>query len=346
MINNLQECLTFDDISIIPQFSSVASRSNCVVKTKLTHKIELDIPIVSAPMETVTGAEMAIELARLGGIGFLHRFCSIDDQCTAVSKVKNVESLMVGAAVGVTENFLERVKSLVDCYVDVILIDVAHGHHELVRQALDQIKSYDHNIQVIAGNVVTSSAVAYLQRWGADGIRVGIGNGSLCETRIRTGIGVPQATAINNCTKEATVPIIADGGIRTPADICKALALGASTVMLGSLLAGTQESPGDVIKQGIFPNFAYYKKYQGSASLDSKALRKEQEKYIEGNSTLIPVKGNTEDIVGELMDGLRSCMSYVGSSDIGSMRRNTKFIKVTPAGAVEAHPHLLLSNKD
>ncbi len=345
MINiGKHECLTFDDISLVPNFSDIKSRSLCLTKTRLTNKIALDVPVVSAPMSTVTGINMAIALGKLGGMGFLHRFCPIEEQCMAVSACKANE-VKIGSSVGVTGNYLEDAKKLHNCGTDAILIDVAHGHHELVRNAISEIKKNIKDVEIIAGNVVTYDAVVDLAAWGADAIRVGVGNGSLCETRIRTGVGIPQASALEHCAEASRkygVPIIADGGIRTPGDLCKALALGASTVMLGSLLAGTAESPGEVVKHGVFPDFTYYKKYQGSASLDSKSHRNEKGNYIEGNSTLIPVKGRVADIVEELMDGLRSCMSYVGSETIEKLHDRASFVKITQAGSIEAYPHLLL----
>jgi IMP dehydrogenase len=337
----LSRCLTYDDVQILPRYSEILSRSLCNTKSKLSRNITLDIPIVAAPMDTVCEANMAIALAKLGGIGFVHRFMSLDDQYQQVFVAKRMGGL-VGAAVGSTDNFIERARICVEGGADVILVDVAHGDHILVKNAITALKSL--KVDIIAGNVATFGGAKNLVDWGADGVRVGIGNGSLCETRIRTGVGVPQISAIMSC-KYNNVPIIADGGIRNPGDVAKALGAGASTVMLGSLLAGTDESPGEPSKVGMFPNFKQFKKYQGSASLDSKAKRNEEGKYIEGNSTLIPYKGSVANIVNEIMDGVRSSMSYVNALNMDQFHENAEFVEVTHAGMIEAHPHLMLKEE-
>ena len=247
------------------------------------------------------------------------------------------------AAIGVTEDYLERAKELVNNGCNVLLIDVAHGHHKLVGEAIEKIKKDISRVEVIAGSIATEYAAKYLCEKGVDGLRVGVGNGSLCETRIRTGVGVPQFSAlfdICSVTDNYNVPVIADGGVRYVGDICKGLGCGADSVMLGSLLAGTKETPGDITKVGEWPNERLYKKYRGSASIDSKRDRGEYDN-IEGNSKIIPYKGKVKRILFDIRDGLSSSFSYVGASNILDFQSKCEFVRVTQAGTIEAKPHLL-----
>jgi len=247
------------------------------------------------------------------------------------------------AAIGVTGDYLERAKELVLNGCNVILIDVAHGHHKFVGEAIEEIKSKISNTEVIAGSIATGDGAKFLCEKGADAIRVGVGNGSLCETRIRTGVGIPQVSALIDCVTVADsydVPIIADGGIRNVGDVCKGLGCGADTIMVGSLLSGTKESPGSIEKKGQWPNEQLFKKYRGSASLDSK-LDRGEEKNVEGNHKVIPYKGKVKRIIGDIEDGIRSSCSYVGASSLEEYRSLVEFVEVTRAGQVEAQPHLL-----
>mgnify|MGYP000557191599 CR=1 FL=1 len=247
------------------------------------------------------------------------------------------------AAVGVKSDYLERAQELVSNGCNVIVIDVAHGHHKLVGEAIEEIKKIISEIEVIAGSVATGEATKYLCEKGADAIRVGIGNGSLCETRIRTGVGIPQVTALIDCVSVAdtyNVPVIADGGIRNVGDVCKGLACGADTVMLGSLLSGTKETPGTIEKIGEWPNEQLYKKYRGSASLHSKHDRGNS-KNVEGNHKVISYKGKVKRIIQDIQEGIRSSFSYVGANDISEYHAKVELIEVTGAGNLEGKPHLL-----
>jgi IMP dehydrogenase len=244
------------------------------------------------------------------------------------------------AAVGVTEDYLERARELVWNGCNVLLIDVAHGHHKNVGDAIEEIKTDISGVEVIAGSIATGDACEYLCEKGADGIRVGIGNGSLCETRIRTGVGIPTVSAIIDCVAVAdnyNTPVIADGGIRNIGDVCKGLACGADSVMLGSLLSGTKESPGEIEKIGEWPNEKLFKKYRGSASRDSKR----SDKNVEGNHKVIEYKGKTKRILHDIKDGVRSSFSYVGANNIDEFHSLVELVEVTRAGQVEAKPHLL-----
>jgi IMP dehydrogenase len=477
----IKEGLTYDDVLLIPKYSDITSRKNVDTTSRLTREIMLKIPIVSSNMDTVTESAMAIAMARLGGIGIIHRFLSIKEEVKEVTKVKRYEGYMienpvtmlqnqsvreakemlegfgiggivvvdedkkvkgivtrrdvefedddsrsveeimtprsrlivanslsmneakeilkknkieklpivdekdrlkalitakdiqkmklfpnaskdekgrlrVGAAVGVKGDFMERAESLIESYCDVIVVDVAHGHSMQAVEAVKKIKrNFGDEVQVIAGNVATAEGVIDLVKASADAVKVGVGPGSICTTRIVTGFGVPQLTAIMECSeaaKDFDVPVIADGGIRFPGDITKAIAAGASTVMIGGLFAGTEESPGPVVLR----NGVRYKLTRGMASLSAALDRKirESDKYDEVNRLLedtaeetvpegveglIPYKGRVEEVVRQLMGGLRSGMSYCGAHNIEELRQKAEFIRMTSSGLRESLPH-------
>jgi IMP dehydrogenase len=285
-------------------------------------------------MDTVCEEEMYLALHRLGATGCIHRFMSIEEQRKQVERISKEIFSPVIASVGANGDFLERAKEMILGGANIILIDVAHGHHENVRIAIEKIKSIA-NVDIIAGNIATKEAAIDLQDWGADALRVGIGGGSLCTTRVKTGFGIPNVTCIQEISYVAKVPIIADGGIRTSGDISKALAVGADSVMLGSILAGTRESPGKMINtsSGVF------KRYRGAASLETKSVHGMETRNVEGESTTIPYKGNVSDVIEDITDGVRSALSYAGAENLSSYHPD--FIQVTNAGQLEARPHLI-----
>lgn len=464
------EGLTFDDVLLLPGKSEVLPRETNI-NTYLTKNIKLNIPLMSAGMDTVTEARMAIAMAREGGIGIIHKNMSIERQALEVDKVKRSEHgvitdpfflsrdhvvsdalelmeryhisgvpivdgedklvgiitnrdirferqvdkkiddvmtkenlitgnidismddaldilkqhkieklplvdgdykltglitikdieksiqypnsakdstgrLLAGAAVGVTEDMLERVAALVKSKVDVIVLDTAHGHSKGVLEAVSRIKLEYPELQVIAGNVATAEATVDLIKAGADCVKVGIGPGSICTTRVVTGIGVPQITAVMNCAeaaKEYGIPIIADGGIKYSGDITKAIAAGASIIMAGSLFAGSEESPGEeVLYEG-----RRYKEYRGMGSMgamdsgsNDRYFQENTKKYVpEGVEGRIHYGGPLGDVVYQLMGGLKSGMGYVGAKDIEELKEKARFIKITSASLVENHPH-------
>ena len=340
--------LTYDDIQLIMEYSEVEHRRDISLVTQLSKNYKLMIPLIAAPMDTVCEYDMAKKLAQLGGAGVIHRFMTIEEQSLQIKKLANdiyggiadtwnipVEQIPIVAAIGSNGDFLERTKALVNAGANVVVIDVAHGHHINVKRAIEAIRNENLKVDIIAGNIATAEAAIDLQNWGVDGLRIGIGGGSLCTTRIKTGFGVPNVTALLNICEVATVPVMADGGIRTSGDIAKALALGASTVMLGSLLAGTEESPGKIIEK----NNGLYKRYRGSASLETKTVHGQEERNVEGESTVIPFKGGTKFIVEGLIDGVRSALSYAGANNISEY--DPDWYQVTNAGIAEAKPHLL-----
>ncbi len=473
---DIKEGLTFDDVLLIPKRSPVMSRKEVSVETWLTAKIKLNIPIVSANMDTVTESAMAIAIARQGGIGIIHRFLPIEKQVEEVLKAKRSESfiieqpvtinqakslkdarqlmtyldvggiividdnedisgilttrdilfqenpkikvseimtkksdlitapygitldeakkilsdnrieklplldgsgklkglittkdiskkekypvaskdikgrLLVGAAVGVKDDYIERATSLYRAGCDVLVVDIAHGHSDIAIKAIKEIRKNLGSIPIIAGNVATAEGTKDLIKADVDCVKAGVGGGSICITRIVTGAGVPQLTAIMECAKIAqkeSIPIIADGGIRNSGDLTKALAAGASSGMLGNLLAGTEESPGVIImRQG-----KRYKIYRGMASFEANLKRKQKQNNNfeidtdlldmtpEGVESLVAYKGYTSEIIMQLINGLKSGVSYCGAKNIRELQKNAEFIKMSPAGLRESYPH-------
>jgi IMP dehydrogenase len=474
--------LTFDDVLLVPKFSDVKSRKDADPRTRFSRGIPLSIPIVSANMDTVTESSMAIALARLGGIGVIHRFLTVEEQVSEVLKVKRSEGvviedpitmgpdgsvqdawsiikereiggivivdragkvlgiltrrditleddlkrrvsevmtpsrdlvtapkgvsldeakrllhenkieklplidrngrlaglitsrdimkrkqfpdatkdakgrLRVAAAVGVKGDYLQRAKLLIEAGADALVVDIAHGHSAYAIDTVREIKRKFKDAEVVAGNIATAKGAKDLIRAGADAVKVGVGSGSICVTRVVTGSGVPQLTAIFDSVEGAAgsdVPIIADGGVRNPGDVTKALAAGASTVMIGSLFAGTEESPGPtILREGV-----RYKFTRGMASLAASVDRRAretkrtgtkedelieeviEESVPEGVEGLIPYKGRVEEVIKQLVGGLRSGMSYSGAHSLGELRRTAEFMRITSAGYKESLPH-------
>jgi len=338
--------LTFDDVLLVPKLTTIESRSQVDLSTHLTKKIKLKIPLISANMDTVTESRMGIEMAKLGGIGIIHRFLTIDDQVEEVKKVKK-EKLLVGAAIGIRGDYLERTKALIKASVDVVVIDIAHGYSTFLLKVLKELTKKFPKIDFIAGNVATAEATEALIKNGASAVKVGIGPGALCTTRIVTGAGVPQLTAIAECVEVASkygIPIIADGGIKQSGDIVKALAAGASTVMIGSLFAGCDESPALT----FFRNNKKYKLTRGMASLmanvdrqkKDESIKRDLKKYAaEGVEAVVPYRGTVYDLVHQLLGGVRSGFSYCGAKNIKELWQKAEFIQITQASLIESHPH-------
>ena len=472
---DIREGLTFDDVLLVPKLSDVTSRSQTDLSTQLSRNISLNIPLISANMDTVTEASMAVTIAREGGIGIIHRFLTIQEEVNEVLKVKRSGSVMienpytissdqtiqdafnimnekqvsgllvvesssklvgilterdvlfeplncskpvkelmtknvvtaklgidlpgakeilkknrieklpivddnnlvkglitsqdisnlekypnaskdnkgrpiVGAAVGVKGDFMERTEALIDAGVDTVVVDIAHGHSENAISTVKNIKKAFPNCEVIAGNVATAQGTEDLIKAGVDAVKVGVGSGSICITRIITGSGVPQLTAVLDCAKvgqKYDVPIISDGGTRNSGDATKALAAGASSIMVGSILGGTDEAPGTTITK----NNKRFKIYRGMASLAASVGRKTKETgnvdltddlndYVaEGVEAMVPYKGSVTDIITQITGGIRSGLSYCGAHNIKQMHANAEFIKISRAGFAESQPH-------
>ena len=332
----ISEALTYDDVLVVPQYSNIKSRTEVSTASVLgRHKFRL--PIIASPMDTVTGSPMAAAMDACGGLGIVHRYNSIETQCHHVGCMP--AEARVGAAIGTSGDYLDRATALYDAGASVLCVDVAHGHHVLVKEALYQLrKVLGEGPHIMAGNVATLEGYNDLVDWGADSVRCNIGGGSICSTRIQTGHGVPGLQTVFDCAKsDRNAPIIADGGVRNAGDIVKALAAGADFVMLGSLLAGTDETPGDVIntRKGKF------KSYRGMASKDAQVEWRGKTASLEGIATTVPCKGPVADIVADLERGIRSGFSYSGARTLRELQRKAKFIRQTASGQAESATHIL-----
>lgn len=355
-----QPALTYDDVQLIPKYSKIESRENISLESRISKRYKLMIPFVASCMDTICEKEMAFKMFQYGGAGCIHRFMSIEEQCEQVSYLyKTIQADLVHtvargekhlwtckeheipivAAIGVGEDDRNRALELAKYGANVLIIDVAHGDHDKVFDILeDLVEVLPEHVDVIAGNIATGHAGHNLLKAGAAGLRVGIGGGSLCTTRVKTGFGVPNLTSISDVNKvfEFDNVIMADGGIRNSGDIAKALAFGADCVMLGSLLSGTEETPGQLIQTY---DGTLFKKYAGAASLETKTKHGQKQRNVEGVSTTVPYKGGVKYILEDLIDGLRSALSYAGAPNLSKFEPDYNI--VTPAGRVEATPHKL-----
>ena len=361
--------LTFDDVLLLPGYSNF-SRNEINLATKLTKKIDLAAPFISSPMDTVTESKLAIALAECGGIGIIHRNLPIASQVKEVAKVK-AKGFLVGAAVGASSGVEERIKALVHAQVDIIVVDSAHGYSTGVIDTVKMIKRKYSARQVVGGSLATYDGAKALIEAGADALRVGMGPGAICTTRIISGMGVPQITALQETVRAASpagVPVIADGGIKYSGDMLKALATGASTVMMGSFFASAEEAPGEIHIldrshvphrfQSILTDQPTYKfkSYRGMGSIGAMkqgAKVKSEDEFhgknykdrvlvAEGVEGLVPVKGKVKDLVAQSLGGIKSGMYYVGAKNIKELWKKAQFIQITQASLVESHPHDLL----
>ena len=336
----MRETLTYDDVLLIPQYSDINSRKEIKIGNRLSEKIYLNLPVISSPMDTVTGVKMAIAMHKIGGLGIIHRYNSIEEQSDLVRDtcIEGVSS--VGAALGVTGDFEKRACALYDSGANVLCIDIAHGHHILVERAIKTLKDvFGDSVHIMAGNIATLKGFNDLSDWGANSIRCNIGGGSICSTRIQTGHGLPGLQTIMDCAQsDRDTKIIADGGIRSSGDMVKALAAGADFVMLGSMLAGTEQSPGVRIKgsDGI-----EYKIYRGMASKEAQIRWRGEYSSNEGISTRIPYKGSVEDILNDIKNGISSGFSYSGARNIEQLWGKAQWIRQTNAGLSESKTHIL-----
>lgn len=359
--------LTFDDVLLVPQRSSIRSRRDISLHTSLTRKHRLRIPIVAANMDTVCETEMATVLAQLGGVGIIHRFLSVGVQADMVRRVKATDvvdgaatgedgSLLVGAAVGTDHDAMSRSAALVDAGAEVIVLDIAHGHADHAIDTVSELKAKFPEVQVVAGNVATRIGAEELVEAGADAIKVGVGPGGVCTTRLVAGVGVPQLTAIADCARLTDsagnpVPVIADGGIRNSGDIAKALGAGASTVMIGSLFAGTKESPGEVeqTSRGLVKRvrgMASFEAIEARAARSGEDVNDEyfEQRAPEGVEGTVPYRGEVSKLAANLLAGVRSGMSYSDARSVPEFWDKAEFIQVTANGVRENKPHATLGD--
>lgn len=355
-----KDALTFDDVLLVPQYSEITP-DMADVSTKLTNTFKMNVPFLSAAMDTVSEHKLVTALALAGGLGVIHKNMSIADQAKEVEMVKNYEfdneknkrvlidkkgRLCVGAAIGVTADMMDRVHALMDAGVDVFVLDSAHGDSKNIINAIKNLRLEYPCMELIAGNVATYEGALDLMKAGASAVKVGMGPGSICTTRIIAGIGVPQLQAVMDCaraSKEMNVPIIADGGIKYSGDVVKALAAGANTVMLGGLFATCEEAPGDIYES----NGKKYRTYRGMGSIEAMAkgstdryFQTGHKKFVaEGVQGIVEVKTTVEELVFQLIGGLKAGMGYCGSKDIPTLQEKGTFIKITNNALLESHPH-------
>jgi IMP dehydrogenase len=341
-----QPNISFDDVLLEPQYSSIRSRhfiNPSVTIGGSLSEITLELPIISSPMDTVTGQDMAVGIRHWGGVGVLHRYNTIQEQClmasTAIALMKRDCMMpLLFAAIGVSGDYQERAKELYAQGVRSFCIDIAHGHHVMMKEAISFLRStFGDYIHIMAGNVATLEGYNDLSDWGASSVRVGIGGGSICSTRIATGHGMPTLQSVINCSKSnRNASIIADGGIRTPGDIVKALAFGANAVMLGSMLSGTDESPGQI----FYKNSKPHKAYRGMASIDAQIQWRGHASSVEGVSSEVEYKGSVERVLKTITNGLTSGLSYSGAKTIKELQSIYKPAIITSSGLAESKTHI------
>ena len=361
----MSRALSFDDVSLVPRYNNITSRRDVDASIKFGD-LKLEVPIFSANMDTITGPEMARKMHQLGGLGFLHRFCSIEDNVNMYRQAclehkqgmivpfgntatwtRNSETVV---SLGVNEG-LDRFQALYEVGARYFCIDIAHGHSRPVGTLIQQIKEFDETVFVVAGNVCESMGAGYLADKGANAIKVGIGAGSVCSTRVKTGFGVPQFTAIKDC-RRVNCFLIADGGIRTPGDAVKAFYAGADAIMIGGMLAGCDETPGEVIVEehpatvflppGQLGEVAKYKVFRGMASREAAEDffgRQAEWKTAEGVEIKVAAKGPVDAVIADLMGGIRSGMCYCGANTLRDIRERADHVEITPNGAAEGRPH-------
>lgn len=355
------QALTFDDVLLLPNYTEV-KRQDVDLTVHLHPTITLKLPVISSPMDTVTEEAMARTIALHGGLGMIHRNMPVDAEAAMVQKVKATKvqetkqsavdakgKLLVGAAVGVGADFEERVQALVAAKADVLVVDSGHGHSKFIMDAVSWIRAHYPKQVIMAGNIATFDGARALSQAGADIVRVGMGPGSICTTRIVTGMGVPQLSALSSAVRAldgTNTTIIADGGIRQTGDMAKAFAFGADAVMLGGMLAGFDQSPGTCVEQGG----KQWKMYRGMGSISAmkkggaerygQSKRTEEKKLIaEGVEGLVAYKGNVEEFLDQVAGSLRSSLYYLGSPDIKTFFETSRVIKISTAGLIESHPH-------
>ncbi|HHZ95982.1 MAG TPA: guanosine monophosphate reductase [Flavobacteriales bacterium] len=338
----MKRSLAYDDVLLVPQYSDIRSRSEIETDTDLGNGLALELPLLSSPMDTISEKEMAVSLAAAGACSVIHRYNTIEQQTVMVSSaIEEIgPSARVGAAVGVSGDFLNRASVMRAIGASFICVDVAHGHHILMKEALQTLRTaLGDDLHIMAGNVATLQGINDLADWGANSVRCNIGGGSICSTRIQTGHGMPGLETIFECAKtDRDVTIIADGGIKNSGDIVKALAAGADAVMVGSMLAGTDETPGNMLQDS---DGKKWKVYRGMASKEAQMDWRGRYSSFEGVATRVPYRGPVEVILEDIERGIRSGFSYSGARNLKELHAVARFVSQTSSGISESKTHIL-----
>jgi len=337
----MKEALTYNDVLLVPQYSNIKSRSEVNLSSILRGNgptTRLALPVIASPMDTISEEEMGVAMWHSGGLAVVHRYNSIAEQVAILDGIMVTANCNAAAAIGTTGDYLDRATALYDAGVRILCVDVAHGHHILMKEALHELREvFGDAVHIMAGNVATLEGYNDLVDWGADSVRCNIGGGSICSTRVQTGHGIPGLHTIIDCARsDRNAPIIADGGIRNSGDIVKALAAGADFVMLGSLLSGTDETPGDVINT----RDGNVKAYRGMASKDAQIEWRGRTASLEGVATTVPCKGPVDEVLTELERGIRSGLSYSGCRSISELQAKSVFVRQTASGQLESSAHI------
>jgi len=339
-------CVSYDDVLLVPQYSNICSRSEIDISSDLGNDLRLSLPIFSSPMDTISEGPMAIAMNYAGGAAIIHRYNSIEEQTRHIKNAharipdESRNMITIGAAVGISGDYLERAQALRSQFTDFICVDVAHGHHIMMKQALYALrKILGERYHIMAGNVATLAAINDLADWGANSVRCNIGGGSICSTRIQTGHGMPGLQTIMDCAQtDRDVKIVADGGIKNSGDIVKALAAGADAVMCGSLFSGTNETPGKIFQD---LDGSRWKSYRGMASKEAQVEWHGRYSSFEGVATRVPYRGHLSSILDDLERGIRSGFSYSGAASLDELHAKAKFVKQTSSGLSESHTHIV-----
>tara|TARA_Y100001938_G_scaffold150436_1_gene241323 strand:- start:963 stop:1991 length:1029 start_codon:yes stop_codon:yes gene_type:complete len=338
----VNKTLSYDDVLLVPQYSDIRSRSEVSLETNLGNNLVLSSPVISSPMDTISEAPMATAIGRFGGSAIVHRYNTVQEQCNIIDMALGSAGvpINIGGAVGISDDYALRSKMLINAGVTFLCVDVAHGHHILMKEALKEIRdAVGPDVHIMAGNVATLQGVNDLSDWGADSVRCNIGGGSICSTRIQTGHGLPGLQTIFECAKtDRDVAIIADGGLKTSGDMVKALAAGADAVMCGSMFSGTDETPGKVIEE---QDGTRWKMYRGMASKEAQLNWRGRFSSHEGVSARVPYRGTVNKLLEDIERGLRSGLSYSGARTIAELQSKAEFVIQTSAGLGESKTHIL-----
>ena len=340
-----QKCLSYDDVLLVPQYSEIASRSDIDISTDLGNGFKLSLPVIASPMDTISEASMAIAMHRAGGCAIIHRYNTIEEQIHEIKIIRSLhdrslDNVVVGGAVGVSGDFLDRAAAFYEVGASFVCVDIAHGHHVLMKNALHELrKVLGENFHIMAGNIATLQGINDLADWGANSVRCNIGGGSICSTRIQTGHGIPGLQTILDCAQtDRNVKIIADGGIKNSGDVVKAIAAGADAVLCGSLLSGTDETPGNIFEE---VDGKRWKSYRGMASKEAQIGWRGRYSSLEGVSTRVPYRGPVRFILKDLEQGIRSGFSYSGAQNLDILHAIAKFAIQTSSGLSESNTHIM-----